>query len=143
MVIQTELADTKAETLKSLEDLLEWESDPYYTQNVSNWRSETNAWLIRYRNAYLNPRKYEISRQTIMENDYAYEGLHSTSSLEQLAIQALSRAGFHGVAVEDLARLSVPNPVLEELTLMAKVMAFYEVAYNVSSLLYEYRRTAF
>lgn len=145
----------KEEALRTVVKTLELEKFPIFTQNVDYLESEGKKWLSRYSDAQRHPSQYHkpppprdepesIKLEANCEFGWPrptspgvpmMETLSPSPSYERYerkVIQALKEAGYGNVRVEDLERLRTCE-FQEELTVMARVRAYFQVAYKVSN----------
>ena len=106
--------------------------------------------MIKYRKARQNPGEYRIpqppSEQPCSQvnvgtynrwyDDRYDEAIERGISPETQALQYLAQAGYKGLTVDDLARLSPRDKCFEdELIVMADVRAYFTLAYKVWDIL--------
>ncbi|KAJ7485041.1 P-loop containing nucleoside triphosphate hydrolase protein [Mycena galericulata] len=96
-----ELESCKEQAMETLEKMLEFEKLPLFTQNTHLFQSETHAWLTRY---------------TAVSNG---------SSRYLLTQPAPTRASANYILGDN-----IEGPFTEELNLMAKVRAYWQIAYQ-------------
>jgi vacuolar protein sorting-associated protein 1 len=132
--------------------MLELEKFPIFTQNTHYLESEGQKWLSRYSDVQRHPSRYHrppLSRETDCEPSFLDQCSSpirtppseceieldipmAHSEYERKAIRALKEAGYGNVLVEHLERLRTCE-FQEELTVMARVRAYFQVAYKVST----------
>ncbi|EPQ53379.1 hypothetical protein GLOTRDRAFT_79497 [Gloeophyllum trabeum ATCC 11539] len=84
----------------------------YYTDNIHYFSETRETWLRQYRAAGRPP-------------------VHHNPIIVARALQELQNAGYGALSAEDLERLYPPNPEFEEeITVMADVRAYFQVAYK-------------
>jgi hypothetical protein len=132
--MQQTLADRRADSRESLLHLLRLNDGPFFTQNTHYYESARRKWLEHYLDIRRYPWRYLVNNN--IERNYSrsaspYSPPRVSNTLEDRALKALSEMGYAHLRKEDLARLHPPDEFYEELTVMADVRAYFQVAYKV------------
>lgn len=142
-----ELRECKEESMNALNRMLQLEEGPLLTQNGHYYETVRRKWLAHYRWVRYNPLRYlrsppspasEASHVPYAQPERApspYRDARDVpreKSAKDKALEALAELGYGDLSVGDLSRLHPPNQFDEELTVMADVRAYFQVAYKVS-----------
>ncbi|KAF9220693.1 hypothetical protein BS17DRAFT_882330 [Gyrodon lividus] len=147
-LIRTDVEEHKIRAHSAMKETLELEVGPNYTQNTHYLQSLREKWLGRYKLGRRNPHEHELPPIISLNETCSPEICTSSKSkkvntvsrgmsspmkdlsLESEALDYLSRAGYKGLSVDDLARLLPPDAFEDELIVMADVRAYFHVAYK-------------
>ena len=134
MIVGEELTKRRKEALVKLQETLDLETDPVFTQNTHYYANLGKIWLVQYSAIYRTRWAYDRSR--LRGNDIGCDssptGMRAiTPDYKAKAVAALKEAGFGEINTEDIALLLAPRDYEEELKVMANVRAFFQVAYKV------------
>ena len=113
-----------------IKETLGIEITPTYTQNLKDFQDLRERWLAKYRLARRDPEAYKIPIQPANTTG----GTHSIDYPTQQALEYLAQAGYKGLTVEDLTRLSPRDQFEDELIVMADVRAYFTIAYRVGDI---------
>lgn len=131
-----ELERTKGAALKNILKALKLEKNPLFTQNTHYLDSVRSAWLERYKKARKNHVDYLLGQPRVareyVDMDYPGESLlRAVDTRAQRALDALASLGYRHICEQDFVRLHPPDAFDEELTVMADVRAYFQVAFKV------------
>jgi hypothetical protein len=138
-----ELESRREEASRALEDTLSLETGPpFMTLNDHYYESTRQKWLIRY--SYVRRRAWFYRLPGTPQSEDEGSGPSAASythrphrppeeSAESRALRALSELGYENLSLEDLSRLHPPDRFGEEITVMADVRAYWQVAYKVGA----------
>jgi hypothetical protein len=135
--MQQTLADCRVDSRESLLHLLKLNDGPFFTQNTHYYESARRKWLGHYQYIRRFHWRYYIKNKNNTEDECLVSRAPSRAcsvledTPEDRAFQALSEMGYSHLRKEDLARLHPPDEFYEELTVMADVRAYFQVAYKV------------
>ncbi|KIJ12479.1 hypothetical protein PAXINDRAFT_101195 [Paxillus involutus ATCC 200175] len=132
-----------------MKETLELELRPNYTQNTHYLQSLCEKWLSKYKLGRRNSTQYQLpapdspiatfddseqapakKKKNCQPTSACTSSAYRDSSAETDALEYLSRAGYSGLSVADLARLLPPDAFEDELIVMADVRAYFHVAYK-------------
>jgi hypothetical protein len=157
--VRPDIEECKDKAFSAVKETLGLEITPIYTQNKKDFENLREGWLIKYRKARRNPGEYRIPESPCERlSDSLFVPIAQASSSpssaarsksdsakshdseervspETLALQYLARAGYRGLTVDDLARLSRDKYFEDELIVMADVRAYFTLAYKVRDIL--------
>jgi GTPase SAR1 family protein len=152
--VRPDIEECKDKAFSAVKETLGLEITPIYTQNKKDFENLREGWLIKYRKARRNPGEYRIPESPCERlSDSLFVPIAQASSSpssaarsksdsakshdseervspETLALQYLARAGYRGLTVDDLARLSRDKYFEDELIVMADVRAYFTLAYK-------------
>ena len=150
--VRPDIEECKDKALSAVKETLRLEITPIYTQNNKDFEDLREKWLFRYRKARRNPGEHRIPQPpseklslTSMKapctpSPARHKGMPNQileeNSPETQALRYLAQAGYKGLTVDDLARLSPRDQYFEdELIVMADVRAYFTLAYKVRGIL--------
>ncbi|KAI9568111.1 P-loop containing nucleoside triphosphate hydrolase protein [Boletus coccyginus] len=137
--IHPDIEDYKNRALAAVRETLGVEITPIYTQNLKDFENLRGGWLNKYRKARQKPREYLICEEGSYKGAADYPSIspampnrfnESAPSPESQALLYLSKAGYRGLTVDDLVRLSPRDQFEDELVVMADVRAYFTLAYK-------------
>jgi vacuolar protein sorting-associated protein 1 len=120
----------KEQTRKALLATLCLEDGPFFTQNSHYYENTRSKWLETYRRMRRHHDSYRVSNYRARLSDHGVFVARAMSREEE-ALIALKRLGYDKIGMDDLERLHPPDEFDEELTVMADVRAYFQVAYKV------------
>jgi hypothetical protein len=141
-----ELETHREDAERALVATLSLEDGPLMTMNDHYYESTRRKWLYYYRDVRWRPSRYLIpeTRPASPRSElfidaeppspvyWAGQGPRAVEDpAESRALKALSELGYSGLSLTDLKRLHPPDQFDEELTVMADVRAYWQVAYKV------------
>jgi hypothetical protein len=118
------------------------ESGPFMTMNDHYYESTRQKWLNHYcdirrrASRYLLPHTPQPVAPTATHTLWGWDDdSHAVplpaDSAQYRALNALSELGYRHLSLSDLGRLHPPDSFIEEITVMADVRAYWQVAYKV------------
>lgn len=126
-----EILDNKqASAREAVLGILRLESGPFTTQNDHYFEKCRSGWIYLYRDMRARPWCYRRSKPDTEGPSVPYAYNPSPTSLQRRALDALESLGYKNLAVDDLHRLHPPDNFEEEITVMADVRAYFQVAYK-------------
>ena len=160
-LIRPDIEELKGNAQSAVKGTLALEISPILAQNRRDYDDLRDKWLNKYRRARRNPADRRIpqpspSREkmkmkksvdphrapTVYDSEpdiFAYlEPQAIPSPQESQALNYLAQAGYGGLTVEDLVRLTPRDNFEDELIVMADVRAYFTIAYKVRA--YPYLR---
>jgi hypothetical protein len=139
-----ELESKQQDARSALVAALALESGPFMTMNDHYHESTRQKWLNHYCDIRRRASRYLLSTPSVAPTptDDIYlspppedswdSPKSSSNSAETRALKALSELGYKRLSLADLGRLHPPDRFIEEITVMADVRAYWQVAYKVS-----------
>ena len=154
-LIRPDIEEYKDRTFAAVKETLRLEITPIYTQNKKDFEDLREKWLIKYRKARRKPGEHRIPQPpserlaSMPSNDSLFcpptpppldswngRCVEGPVDPETQALHYLAQAGYKGLTVDDLARLSPRDQYFEdELVIMADVRAYFTLAYKVRDIL--------
>ncbi|KAF8839203.1 hypothetical protein BDN67DRAFT_906031 [Paxillus ammoniavirescens] len=129
-LIRSDVEEYKSRAHGAMKETLELEFKPNYTQNTHYLQSLCEKWLSKYKLGRRNSTQHQLPAPPISVCTGPAVKTHRDSQAETDALEYLSRAGYSGLSVADLARLLPPDAFEDELIVMADVRAYFHVAYK-------------
>ncbi|EIN04120.1 hypothetical protein PUNSTDRAFT_138850 [Punctularia strigosozonata HHB-11173 SS5] len=129
--IRSELPAYHEQALVDLRKTIALEKNPFFTQNVQDLPATREKCFVFYRRVYWNALGYLIVVKDSRTPSPAYHYNHSQREEDEAAaLRALAKIGYRGLSVADLRHLHPREAFDEELSVMADVRAYFQVAYK-------------
>jgi GTPase SAR1 family protein len=140
-LIRPDIKELKDSAQSAVKGTLALEISPILAQNRRDYDDLRDKWLNRYRRARRNPGDRLIPAQSPPQTPTGYDSVFDSlptftrleapavpSSQESNALNYLAQAGYRGITVEDLVRLTPRDNFEDELIVMADVRAYFTIA---------------
>ena len=147
-LIRPDIKELKDSAQSAVKGTLALEISPILAQNRRDYDDLRDKWLNRYRRARRNPGDRLIPAQSPPQTPTGYDSVFDSlptftrleapavpSSQESNALNYLAQAGYRGITVEDLVRLTPRDNFEDELIVMADVRAYFTIACKVRAYL--------